>query len=251
MELIEILLMALIDNGRCLLKAVPQVFAQVAGYGANLRPFFVEFLEDAVSLNDICFLLQSKCLGNECLFLLEVLLEVIFAELIVDLHQIIELLLIHSILLLEGSYHRSGHRSDGFPFGLQVTHLLHVVAYVSSLALSQLLHHIDDALFAELILLHLLFTLGSCFCTLRFIHLQQLAEFGFHLICCCSKRLSGFFCLLASGFLFLTIEAVELTLNLFHLFFDFRYIIAEQTFELLHEFHFFHVVVVNVDDCVF
>ena len=91
-EILEVLLVAFIDYGRCSLEACPYLLAQLLSYRSYLAVLLVQLLK-LVESADYVFLVGELlcCLAELCLQL-EVLLEVVLASLRVELEQVVELL---------------------------------------------------------------------------------------------------------------------------------------------------------------
>ncbi len=94
----EVLLVALVDNGRSSLEAGPNLLAQLLGNGANLAVLLVQLLQLVERADDV--LLVGKVLGSlaQLGLELEVLLEVVLASLRVELKQVVELLYVQLIV---------------------------------------------------------------------------------------------------------------------------------------------------------
>ena len=97
-NLLEVLLVALVDNGRSSLEAGPNLLAQLLGNGANLAVLLVQLLQLVERADDV--LLVGKVLGSlaQLGLKLEVLLEVVLASLRVELKQVVELLYVQLIV---------------------------------------------------------------------------------------------------------------------------------------------------------
>ena len=132
-ELVEVGLVLLVDDGGSGFEAVPEVFAQFTRYGSYLCPLVVQLLECTACLHYGGVLLQFLCCLTEQGLHLEVLLEVQVAQLDVYLDEVVELLLVLLVefpnLLRVGG----GNLSDGLPLGLEVAHLLEVAHHVGGL----------------------------------------------------------------------------------------------------------------------
>ena len=249
MELVEVGLVLLVDDGGSGFEAVPEVFAQFTRYGSYLCPLVVQLLECTACLHYGGVLLQFLCCLAEQGLHLEVLLEVQVAQLDVYLDEVVELLLVLLVefpnLLRVGG----GNLSDGLPLGLEVAHLLEVAHHVGGLRLCHGFHLLEDSLLALQVLLHLRFVLGSHFGFLLLVFVEQFAELEFHGVGLgCPRRLVG--CVfrtfirlcsrlgsrLACCLQLLVILTVELGLQLLYLFFHCHHIILRyQRLQLFHE----------------
>ena len=107
---VEESLMFLVDDCRSLLELCPYVFAYLLGDGSRLLPFLMEGLQLAECLQHIGIVGQRLGLLDETHLGLEVLLEVVVAQLVAELQQIVELLDVELIVLpeLRGTLGRHG-----------------------------------------------------------------------------------------------------------------------------------------------
>ena len=143
----------------------------------------MQLLQHTTCLHDVLVVLQTLSCFAEQGLQLQVLLEIQIAQLDIDLHQVIELLLVlligfTNLLRLLRSY-----GTDRLPLGLQLTHLLQVSHHAVGIAvLYHRLHLLEDSLLATQVL-RLLFGLRLRYlCTLRFILRQELLELLFQLL---------------------------------------------------------------------
>ena len=181
-EFVEIGLVFLIDYTAGLFESVPEFLAQFASHRTNLSPLVVELLQSTVSLYNVWILLQFfGRLAEEGLHL-QVLLEVEVAKLDINLHEVIETLLVLLVVLPDLLVLGSRHRTNGLPLGLQFAHFLEVVHNICCLCISHLLHLSEDILLAQQILLLLFLELLLQLCTTLLILRQQLAELLLQLI---------------------------------------------------------------------
>ena len=167
-------LMFLIDDSGSLFEAVPKVLPEFTRYGTYLCPFIVELLECAAGLDDVLVALQPFCGFAEKGLHLEVLLEIEVPQLNIDLHEVIELLLIALVSLTQLLHLWRRYLADGLPFGLQVTHALEVGHHAVGLALRERFHLLEDSLLACEIILLLFGYLRGYLCAFGFVLRQQL-----------------------------------------------------------------------------
>ena len=85
LQCLKMLLMATVDSGRSRFEAVPYFITQLFGYRTRITEFLMQFLELVESGNNI--FLGSQLFGSFAKVRLDfqVLLEVIFAEFVVQL----------------------------------------------------------------------------------------------------------------------------------------------------------------------
>ena len=124
LALVEILLMAAIDNGGCSLEAVPHLFALVLVNRAYLTELLVQVLQCAGGSNHISHLCQFLRSLAECGLQLQVLLEVVCAELIVEFQCVIERLHAQLIRFPEVSGLVLRHSLDLLPLLLQLLEII-------------------------------------------------------------------------------------------------------------------------------
>ena len=150
------LLVAFVDDGAGGLEACPDLFAELFGDGSRLPVFLVQLLQLVEGADDIRLVGQFLRRLAEAGLLLEVLLEVVFARLPVEVQQVIELLDVELVVPPQFVRFLCRHHLDFFPFLLQLLELVEVL--VGFLGCR---HHrldlFDDALLPLEVLLFLLF----------------------------------------------------------------------------------------------
>ena len=118
-QLFEVLLVALVDDGRGSLEACPNLLAQLLGHGAYLAILLVELLQLVESADGIGLVGELLCSFAEQCLLLQVLLEIILAQLAVEVEQVIILLDIELVVAPQLVGLLGGHCLDVFPFLLE------------------------------------------------------------------------------------------------------------------------------------
>ena len=189
----------------------------------------MKLLQGAGSLNDILVVLQILgCLAQFGLEL-EVFLEIEVAQLDIDLHQVIELLLATLVCFADVLRLSSRNSSDGFPLRLQRFHSIgsgfpFSVLQTGLTGLDDGFHLLEDGILALQVCLQLLRSLRGDLRFARLILGQQFLEL----------LLQGFFCLFRFfiNFFGLFVEAI---LELIHLFFNLRYVLRQEVLELLDD----------------
>ena len=178
LDFLEILLVAAVDNRGSLFEALPYSLAEVLGHGACLAEFLMKFLQLAEGHHHVGLVGQFLGLLAELRLDFEVLLEVVVAEHVVELADVVELLRVALVgfpefgclfgrnvldlapLLLDGLEivvrhgHRVGiiyHRLQAFENGLLAQQVLFADAVEFLLCLSTFLanrgHHRLELLF--------------------------------------------------------------------------------------------------------
>ena len=94
----KMLLMTLVNDGRCSLEALPNLLTQFLANGTNLTIFLMEFLQLMEGADNIFFICQLLSSFTKLGLQLQILLEVILTGLAIQLEQIIELLNIQLIV---------------------------------------------------------------------------------------------------------------------------------------------------------
>ena len=229
-QLIEVRLMLLIDDGRSRFETVPQVLTQLTCHRSYLRPLVVQLLQRTRCFNDVLVALQTLCRFTQQRLELQVLLEIQVTKFNIDLDEVVELLL---VLLIRFAYLlrvSSGHRTNRFPRCLQLAHTLQISHHTICIStLRQLVHLVQDRLLACQVLC-LLFGLSSCHLrTFSLVLRQQFFELLLYRIGC--RSFFRFFTLHRLSILF--VHRIELGLEVIYLVFDSRYILLEQRFELV------------------
>ena len=118
-QVFEVLLVALIDDSRRSLEAVPYFLAQLAGYGTSLAILLMQLLQLVEGTDDICLFSQLLCSLAKLGLDFQVLLEVIFTCLAVQLQQVVELLHIQLVVTPQFVGLLCWHVLDFFPLFLQ------------------------------------------------------------------------------------------------------------------------------------
>ena len=142
----------------------------------------MKLLKFVECLYRILVLYQEFGLLAKLRFEFVVLLEVQIAQFDIDFHHIVELLLVLLVLFPKLLYFRRRNGTYRFPVSLQFTHTLEVSHGIATVCLRQLLHLIENSLFAKEVLLLLCCHLGGCFGTFLLVLREQLAELHFVLI---------------------------------------------------------------------
>ena len=91
-DALEVLLMALVDDGAGGLETVPDLFTLFLGHGTDLTVFLMQFLQLVEGANDVGLLGQFLGSLTEALLLFLVLAEVVFAGFAVQAQHVVELL---------------------------------------------------------------------------------------------------------------------------------------------------------------
>ena len=110
--------MLLVDDATSLFEAVPEVFAQLASHRTNLSPFIVQLLQRTTSFYNIRILLKFLSSFAEQSLHLKILLEVQITQLNIDLHEVIETLLILLIGLPNLLCFSRSNGTDSLPLSL-------------------------------------------------------------------------------------------------------------------------------------
>ena len=133
----------------------------------------MQLLQGAGSLHDVLIVLQAfSGLAQQGLHL-QILLEIQITQLDVDLHQVVELLLVLLVSLAQLLHFFCRYGTNGFPFGLQFTHPFEIIHHVCRLGLCEGFHHIEDSLFLGEVLRLLFGLTRSHFCTFGLIFVEQ------------------------------------------------------------------------------
>ena len=129
-EIEEVVLMALVDKGRCRFEARPHLFAQFFGHRSGLAKLLVQLLKLVESTNHIFHLGELFGRFAEMGFDFEIFLEIIGPHFVVDTQQVVVLL--HIVLeVLPRLRHLLGRDStDGFPLCLQCLEGIVVFVYI-------------------------------------------------------------------------------------------------------------------------
>ena len=149
---LEEILMALVDDGRGGLEAVPDFFAQIALYGSDFAELLMQLLEFAEGGHHVFFADESLGTLAKRSFEFEVLLEVVGAEFVIEFERVVELLHEHLIGLPEVGSLLCGHLLDVVPLLLQGLEI--VVCFVDFIGFGEdLLDFLDDTQFQLVVLL--------------------------------------------------------------------------------------------------
>ena len=119
-EILEVLLVALVDDRRGGLETGPYLLAQVSGHRACLAVLLVQFLQLVEGAYHVGFLGQFLSGFADLDLQVEVLLEVVLTGLAVELEQVVELLLIVMVVVPELFRLLGRYRLDVFPLLLQL-----------------------------------------------------------------------------------------------------------------------------------
>ena len=124
---LEVCLVLLVDDGGCFLELGPYGLADFLGYGSCLLPFLVEGLQLVEGGEHVGVL--SQCLGllDETRLDLEVLAEVVVAQFVSELEEVVVLLYVELVVLPEFGGAFGGYGFYLFPFGLQSLELVEVL----------------------------------------------------------------------------------------------------------------------------
>ena len=152
LALLEKRLIALVDVGREILEAAPDLLAHLFGHRTDVAPLVMQRLETAESGDYILLAAELLSLGHKGLLLGKVFLEVIVAKLLVDLKLVVIFLDSLLIALPEVSRKRSGHLADLLELGLHVAHLLEETVGVVHVG-THLIDLVDDSLLAVIVVL--------------------------------------------------------------------------------------------------
>ena len=198
-DALEVLLVALVDDGAGSLETVPDFLTLLLGHRTNLAILLMEFLQLMEGADDIRLVGQLLCGLTEALLLLLILTEVVFAGFAVQTEHIIELLHIELIVTPQFIGLLGRYILDLTPLLLQGFELL--IAFVGLLRRGD--HRLD--------LLDNLELLGQVGLFLGFLLLEDLSAFLFdnaHL------GLKGFFHFVGSDLVLLRIAtAVDVGLE--------------------------------------
>ena len=247
MEFVEIVLVLLVDGRRGCFESLPEPFAQVTSHRTDFSPLFVELLQGAAGLDYIVVVLQAfGCFAEKSLGL-QIFLEIQVTQFDVDLDQIVELLLVLLIGFAQFLHFLGRHRSDSFPLSLQFAHAFEIVHNIGRLGFCESFHHIEDSLLLRQVLCLLFRLLSSHFGAFSLILVEQSLEL---LLECIYLRLNSIsnrigclgngICRFVHGVLcrldLFVILAVELGFQVFHLVFNCRYILVQQSLEVFNQF---------------
>ena len=123
-------LVFLADDGAGFLEAVPQFFADFLCHGASLLPFLVQTLQLVDGGYHVFFVLQCFSLFAQTGLHFLVLAEIILAQFVSELEQVIELFCIELVVLPQFCGALGGNGFDFLPFGLELLELVEVLVGV-------------------------------------------------------------------------------------------------------------------------
>ena len=118
-HIVEVLLVALVDHCRGRLEAVPDFLALLFGHRTRLAVLLMKLLKLMEGTDHVGLVGEFLSLFAEMRFLLQILLEVIFACLTVEVEQVVELLYVELIVAPELIGLIGRHSFNLFPFLLQ------------------------------------------------------------------------------------------------------------------------------------
>ena len=187
-KVLKVLLMTLVDDGRCSLEACPDLLAQLLGNGTCLTILLVKFLQ-LVECADYIFLIGELLSSLTQLGLyLKILLEIVLASLRVELQQVVILLDIELVVAPQLAGFLCRHSLDVLPLLLQFLKL--IVRLVGLIGrCSHCLDTFDDGELLLKVGLLLGFLLQEHLCTFfaHYSHLLLECFFvfvGHNLVCC-------------------------------------------------------------------
>ena len=174
----EEILVTLVDDGRSRLETIPHLIAQFLSYRTGFAELSVQLLQLVEGANHI-FLLGELLSGfADARFNLQVLLEVIFAHLMIDAQEVVALL--HIVVVVFPSvgdvFGRDG--ANFLPLGLECFES--IVVFVDLLSVcGKTFDLLDDSELSRQICLAFSFSLFSHFCTAHLDICQELLVFSF------------------------------------------------------------------------
>ena len=118
-QFLEVFLMALVDDGGGGLEAIPYLLSQVFGYGADLAELLVELLHLVEGGDHVGLVGQFLHTLDDARLCLQVFLEVVLAELVVELEHVVEVLHVVLIVLPQLGGVLCRHGVALLPLGLQ------------------------------------------------------------------------------------------------------------------------------------
>ena len=187
-KVLKVLLMTLVDDGRCSLEACPDLLAQLLGNGTSLTILLMKFLQ-LVECADYIFLIGELLSSLTQLGLyLKILLEIVLASLRVELQQVVILLDIELVVAPQLAGFLCRHSLDVLPLLLQFLKL--IVRLVGLIGrCSHCLDTFDDGELLLKVGLLLGFLLQEHLCTFFAHHSHLLFEcffvfVGHNLVCC-------------------------------------------------------------------
>ncbi len=149
-----------IDDGRSLLKAIPDNLAVFHGHGTYFAPLLMKLLQLMESRNHIGFLFQAFRRLAQLALQLIILLEVILPELVVDAYQVIKLFHIILIAFPKLVYLGMRQQLNLIPLLLKIFEfLIYFIEILAGLIFGERLYFFYD----ELFFLNIVFFFGLLF----------------------------------------------------------------------------------------
>ena len=187
-QVLEVLLMTLVDDGRCSLEAGPYLLAQLLGNGACLAILLMEFLQLVERADYVLLVGKLLCSLTQLGLYLKILLEIVLASLRVELQQVVILLNVELIVAPQLAGFICRHSLDVLPLLLQfLKFVVRLVGFIGRC--SHGLDTFDDGEFLLKVSLLLSFLLQEHLCTFfaHYSHLLLECFFvfvGHNLVCC-------------------------------------------------------------------